>query len=240
MINFVKEEIKKFLKSKVKYSLLILLIPTVISFFMYGFNEKYDGIEWTEYFNLIMTFLNYIVCSIVYGIVTAYTIGREYESRTINILFTYPINRIKILFSKWLFILSVIFSSLLSVFVISLVGGLFLKHDPITSSIILYYLFGFIKMVVYHFMLIFFVSAVTIIAKSVLAPIIVIVAMSFANLVIVNTNLGNFYPWSAPALLSPHEGIGRAYINYGMAAVSLIVIFAVGLAISIKRYKYIE
>lgn len=240
MIGLIKAEMKKFKKSKIKYCTLVLFIPTIISFLMYAFNEKYDAVEWKSYFNIIITFLNYIVCSIVYGIITAHTIGSEYETRSINILFTYPINRIKILFSKLLFVFVIIVIALFSVFAISLGSGLIIEHEPITSGIVLCYLFAFVKMMFYHFMLISIVSAVTITTKSVLSSIIFIISVSFANLVVVNTSLSVFYPWSAPLLLSPHENVGRNFIAYNISFISLAVIFVVGLIISIRRYKYIQ
>lgn len=240
MIRFVKEEIFKFRKEKIRYCLLVLCIPTIIVFLMYAFNEKYDLVEWDGYLNNIITFLNYIVCPIVYGIITAYTFGHEYETKTINILFTYPINRMKILMSKLLFIFLIIGSTLLSILLLSLGLGLLIKHESLTTTTFIYYLGALVKMMVFHFMLICIVSAVAISLKSVLPAIIFIISVSFANLVVVNTKIAVFYPWSAPILLSPHENVGRNYIPSFCCMLSLIIIFIIGVGISIKKYKYIE
>ncbi|WP_242976386.1 hypothetical protein [Clostridium diolis] len=48
-----------------------------------------------------------------------------------------------------------------------------------------------------------------------------------------------FYPWSAP-VLRPHEGIGRTFIPSTLSMISLVVIFLIGLAISIRKYRYVE
>lgn len=95
-------------------------------------------------------------------------------------------------------------------------------------------------MIVYHFMLVCITCAVAIYSKNVLPGIIFVISATFANIVIVNTQLSAFYPWSAPVLLSPHEGVGRIFIPYTLSMISLVVIFLIGLAISIRKYRYVE
>lgn len=240
MIKYINAEIFKFRKSKVKYCMLVSFIPTFIIFFMYACNPKYELVEWSGYFNLIITFLNYIVCSIVFGIITSYTFAADYETKNINVIFTYPINRLKLLLSKLIFILIVICITLISIFFCSLVLGLLIKHENFTSKIFLYYFISFIKMIIFHFMLICIISGIAIYTKNILPGIIFVISVSFSNLVLVNTKFSSFYPWSAPLLLSPHENIGRSYISYSASIISLIIIFLIGLAISIKKYRYTE
>lgn len=235
------EEIIKFKKSKVKLCLLILLVPSVIQFIMYAFNDKYNHfVQWEPYLNIIITFLNDIAALIVYGIITAYIFGNEYESKTINVLFTYPVSRIRILFSKLLCILTIITISMMFTFILSIMSGLVLEHEKLTSDIFLYYLWSFIKVIIYQFMLVPITAAISIIYKNILTPIIFCIGASFGNLIIVNTHIAAFYPWSAPVLLSPHENAGRTFTPDFMCFVSLIVIFVIGLFISAKKYRYIE
>ncbi|WP_270564966.1 hypothetical protein [Clostridium beijerinckii] len=52
--------------------------------------------------------------------------------------------------------------------------------------------------------------------------------------------LSAFYPWSAPVLLSPHEGVVRTFIPSTLNMISIVVIFLIGLAISIRKYRYVE
>lgn len=89
-------------------------------------------------------------------------------------------------------------------------------------------------------MLVCITCAVAIYTKSVLPGIIFVILATFINLVVVNTHLSAFYPWSAPVLLGPHEGVGRTYIPYTLNIISLVVVFLIGVAISIIKYKYVE
>lgn len=240
MIEYIFAEIFKFNKSKLKYSALVLYIPNIIIFLMYLINPKYDLVNWTEYLNLIITFLNYFICPITFGIISSYTFGSDYENKNINVLFTYPIKRVHLLISKLVFILIIITSTLISIFFLSLISGLALKHEVFTSEIFIYYFIAFIKMILFHFMLIFIISGIAIKTQNILPGIIFIISVTFANLLLVNTKLSSFYPWSAPLLLSPHDNIGRNYIFYAGSISSLIIIFLIGLALCIKKYRYIE
>ncbi|RII34103.1 ABC transporter permease [Clostridium chromiireducens] len=241
MMKYVLAEIFKYRKAKIRFCTIVLFIPIVISFIIYGFNEKYNYlIIWEDYFNVILNFLNDIVAPIVYGIISAYIFGHEYETKTMNVMFTYPINRMKLLISKLGCIFYIIASTLILAFFTSLILGLLIKHESLTIDFLIYYFVSFLKMIIFHFMLVCITCAVAIYTKSVLPSIIFVISATFINLVVVNTHLSAFYPWSAPVLLSPHEGVGRTYIPYTLNMISLVVIFLIGLTISIRKYKYVE
>lgn len=241
MMKFIFAEIFKFRKGKIKFCTIVLFIPIVIAFIIYGFNEKYNNlIIWEGYFNVILNFLNDIVAPIVYGIIAAYIFGHEYETKTMNVMFTYPINRMKLLVSKLVCIFYIIAITLVLAFFTSLILGLLIKHETLSMDLLIYYFVSFLKMIVFHFMLVCITCSVAIWTKSVLPSIIFVISATFANLVVVNTHLAAFYPWSAPVLISPHEGIGRTYIPYALNMISLVVIFLIGLVISIKKYRYVE
>ena len=241
MMKYILAEIFKYRKAKIKFCTIVLFMPTVISFIIYGFNKKYNSLLlWEGYLNVILTFLNDIVAPIVYGIIAAYIFGHEYETKTMNVMFTYPINRMKILFSKLACIFYIIAITLILIFFTSIILGLLLKHESLSMDLFIYYFVSFLKMIVFHFMLVCIICAVAICTKSVLPSIIFVISATFANIVVVNSHLSAFYPWSAPVLLSPHEGVGRTYIPSTLSMISLIAIFLIGIAISIKKYRYVE
>jgi hypothetical protein len=241
MMKCILAEIFKYRKAKIKFCTIVLFIPTVIAFIIYGFNKKYNSIIlWEDYLNTILTFLNDIVATIIYGIIAAYIFGHEYETKTMNVMFTYPINRMKLLFSKLACILYIIAITLILVLFTSIILGFLLKHERLNIDLLIYYFISLLKMIVYHFMLVCITCAVAIYTKNVLPSIIFVISATFANIVIVNTHLSAFYPWSAPVLLSPHEGVGRTFIPSTLNMISLIVIFLIGLDISIKKYRYVE
>ena len=241
MMKYIRNEIFKYRKTKVKFCTLVAYIPVIITFMMYAFNDKYNHIVvWENYLNLILTFTNDIVAPIVYGIIASYIFGHDYETKTMNVLFTYPINRIKILFSKFASILYVIVVNLLSIFIISLILGLILNHKNLGRDLLVYYFVAILKMVIYHFMLVCITCAVAVCTKSVLPGIIFIISATFANIVIINTHVSAFYPWSAPVLLSPHDNVGRTFIPSVSLIISLTIFFIVGITVCIKKYRYVE
>lgn len=241
MISYIKGEIFKYRKTKVKFCSLVGFIPAIIAFIMYGFNDKYNHlIIWEEYLNLIITFTNDIIAPIVYGIIASYIFGHEYETKTMNILFTYPINRIKILFSKFASILYIIAVNLTSILVAAIILGLFINHESLNRDLLIYYFFALVKMIIYHFMLVIITCAVAICTRSVLSGIIFVISATFLNLVIVNTHFSAFYPWSAPVLLSPHENVGRTFTPSVSLFIVLVICFIIGTIICVKKYKYVE
>lgn len=44
MMKYVLAEIFKYRKAKIKFCTIVLFIPTVISFIIYGFNKKYNSL----------------------------------------------------------------------------------------------------------------------------------------------------------------------------------------------------
>ena len=240
MMNYILAEVYKFRKSNVKFALLLLLIPSLITFCMYTFNDKYGAVTWESYINLICTFLNDIVGPIVFGIVAAYILGHEYETKTMNVMFTYPVNRIKLLFCKIIAIFSIIFVSLMVVLFLSIISGLVPEHEELQMDIVGYYVLSYIKMSIYHFMLASTACAVAICVKSVLPAAIFVISATFINIVVVNSQVAVLYPWSAPVLLSPHENVGRTFVPSKALLIVLLVTFLISLAVSIKKYKYIE
>lgn len=164
----------------------------------------------------------------------------EYETKTMNVLFTYPINRIKILFSKFASILYIIAVNLTLILVTAIILGLFINHESLNRDLLIYYFFTLVKMIIYHFMLVIITCAVAICTRSVLSGIIFIISATFINLVIVNTHFSAFYLWSAPILLSPHENVGRAFTPAVSLFIVLVICFIIGTIICMKKYKYVE
>lgn len=241
MTKYVLAEFTKFKYSKVKYSILVLLVPVILVFIMYAVNnKKYPIVEWDSYLTTIETFLNLLVCMLVFGIITSYVFGVEYETKTINVLFTYPIHRIKLLFSKLTLIFIIIMFSLISVFLISIFLGMLIKHDPLTLNIISDNFMVYIKMICMHFILVTIIPPIVFHTKSVLPAVVFIVGASFFNIILVNTKLSSFYPWSIPVLFTPHAIGGRSYTNYSCSFIVLFLLLIIGVFYSAIKFRYTE
>ncbi|MGM2608807.1 ABC transporter permease, partial [Bacillus cereus group sp. BceL008] len=95
-------------------------------------------------------------------------------------------------------------------------------------------------MAIMHFCLIPIASFFAIKWKSFLSVVLLMCIVLFLNLILVNVPGNVLYPWIVPLLFSPHEGIGRTFINYPIGICSISFIFVVGLILSIYEYKKVN
>lgn len=240
MNNLIYAELKKFNSSKIKYSILVCFIPVFLITFIYAVNEKYPLIIWDDYLTTIQTFLNALVCPGAFGLITANIFASEFETKTINILFTYPFNRIKILISKFISIFLVIITTLLLAFLTALICGLLLKHEPLTFNIILSHFIDYLQLSLMHFMLTTIIAALTIRFKHLIPALIFIISMIFLNIILMNSSIGIVFPMSIPVVLTPHSFGGRSYTNYALGYSALCIYFIISSFLCFKNFKYIH
>jgi len=86
----------------------------------------------------------------------------------INNLFTYPISRSNFFVGKLIVMFLIISVTLFSSFVLSLLSGVILKHEPLTTV----YLKAYMLMVIMHFALVPIVGQLSISKRNIIPPII--------------------------------------------------------------------
>lgn len=115
MLKLMKLEVKKFklrfLKGTIIANLILLTLLIATAFLSKPDNDA-PFIDYSSMFLAISTFVRavFIIYSAIY---ISKLIINEYKTKTINIMFTYPINRKKIMISKFLIVVIFSFTTML-------------------------------------------------------------------------------------------------------------------------------
>lgn len=230
-------EFLKLRKCKVLWCMpLCSLFPNILVFSMYAVNKKFPIVVWKDYFTTNEMLINAMLGIAFFSVLAGYIFSREYQENTVNSMFTYPISRIQFFISKLVVILILISITLISSFILAMLLGLTIKHEPLTFSVLLYYAKTYIFMIIMHFALIPIVAFLAIYYKSILPPIILGVGATTVSLIMMNTPFNTVFPWSIPVILSPQENEGT-YTNYALGIIVLCTTFIVGTILSIRSIK---
>ncbi|APB73717.1 MULTISPECIES: ABC transporter permease [Paenibacillus] len=243
MLDLFKAECLKLKGTKILWlSVMILVLTIVLEFYSYAGSSKYsiDRDGWNDYFMSVVILINFLTGYMSYYILTCYIYAREYQEKTHIALFTNPIRRTRIYFSKLLVIYMYIAVSLLMAFVLSTVLGTFITIRPLTFEIVMYQLGVFAKMILMHAMLIPIITFFTIRWKKFVPAIIGMCTVMCLNFVLVNTPGNTFYPWTVPLLFSPHGQMGRTFTYVPGGIISICFIFVLGLFLALRSYTHIE
>ncbi len=234
LTTVINAEFLKLRKCKVLWCIpLCAFLPDILTFSIYAFNKKYPIITWQYYFTMAEMLINMLMGVALFSIVAGFIFSREYQENTVNSMFTYPIGRMRFFIGKLIVMLILISITLISSFIVLLLLGLTIKHEPLTLSSLLYYSKTYVFMVIMHFALIPIVAFLGIHNKSIIPPIILGVSAITLNLIVMNTPFNTLFPWSIPTILSPHEN-GRTYTNYTLGIAVLGATFIIGTILSIK------
>ncbi|SHI45104.1 ABC transporter permease [Desulfosporosinus lacus] len=237
LYNIVSTEFQKLKNCKILWAIpTIFVIPNFLVFLIYAINPKYPIVVWNDYLLTPVMLINLLVGIGFFALLTGFIFSREYQEHMINNLFTYPISRSNFFVGKLIVMFLIISVTLSSSFVLSLLSGAILKHEPLTTVVVIKYLKAYILMVIMHFALVPIVAQLSISKRNIIPPIILGICAMVLNLIILNTPFNTIFPWTIPVIFSPHEG-GRSFINYPLGTFTLLVTFVIGIAMSLKSLK---
>lgn len=153
-----------------------------------------------------------------------------------NNLFTYPISRFNFFVGKLIVMILIISVTLFSSFVLSVLSGVILKHEPLTTAVVFEYLKAYLLMVIMHFALVPIVAQLSISRRNIIPPIILGIGAMILNLIILNTPFNTIFPWTIPTIFSPHEG-GMTFTNYPLGTFTLLATFVIGIVLSLNAFE---
>ncbi|MDQ0494785.1 ABC transporter permease [Paenibacillus brasilensis] len=243
MLNLFKAEWLKLKWTKILIlSVIILVLSVAFISFSYEGSSKYsiDRDGWNAYFMDLVININFLTGYMSYYILTIFIYTREYQENTHIALFTNPVRRTRIYFSKLLVIYTYIAVSLLLAFVISAVLGTLITSRPLTSEIVIYQLGVFAKMFLMHAMLIPIISFFAIRWEKFINAVIAMCTVICLNFVLINVTGNTLYPWTVPVLFSPHGTLGRTYTHVPNGVISICFIFVLGLILSLRSFSSIK
>jgi hypothetical protein len=243
MRSVIKSELIKLRGSKIVYLTTILqLIPILLVFSIYALNPKYSISEtgWDAYYTTIYMFFNLMTGTAIFYIFTGYIFSREYQEGTNIILFTSPISKLKFYCGKLLIVFGLILFTMTILLILPFCLGILITDAPFTFNIFLNQLKIVSLMTIMHFCLIPIASFFAIKWENFLSVVLLMCIVLFLNFILVNVPGNILYPWIVPLVFSPHEGLGRTFVNYPIGTVSISLIFIIGLILSIFEYKKVR
>ncbi len=184
-------------------------------------------------------FLMRLFAPMVLTVLHAWIISREYTDGTLKNLLTIPVSKTTFLWGKLLFlaVLTFLFMliSWLEILGLAFLCSFFVPVTELTVPSALFFLarmlFGGCFLCATQSPFIY----LTIRSRGSVIPLITIAAVSLVNVVLSNSPIAGFYPWSASYLLAS----GRLSVQYGSKGVSMAIILAmclVGIVASLLRF----
>lgn len=246
-------EWRKLIKSKLSIIAIcsICLVPFIVGLFavMMKYPESFKSLglisakmemmritDWSSY---LMTLSQVISVGglLIFGFTTSWVFGREYSDKTMADLLALPIKKGTIVLSK--FIVIALWSYLISIFALSLallVGNL-IKLDGWSLTVIFEGILTFGYCTTLTIILSTPVAFFACFGRGYLSPLaFIIFTILFSQLGSV-LNLGEYIPWSIPALAS---GVtGKAIFNLG-SMISLFGVSILGFIATIAWWKYAD
>lgn len=187
-------------------------------------------------------FLMLLFAPLVMSVIATYLISREYTEKTLKTIFTVPVSKKQFLEGKFLilFMMVMLFMliSWLDILILAVICSFFLKVEQITAvtavPFLLEMLFGGILL----YMTLMPIVYLSIRNKGFIAPFIVVAVICLLNVVLSNTGIAGFLPWTASYLLVSRGRSG----NFGCPPfVSFLIIAAVCvLSVIASRKRFME
>lgn len=237
--EYIKLKHSKVLLIGMLSTLIVPIFVTVKAVTKY-FSDSGIAMSLFSLYDDSLMFLMLLFAPMVLTILGAWIIGREYTDGTLKSIFTIPVSRTSFLWGKILFfaILTLTFMliSWLEILMSAFLCNCFI---PVTEFTIPYFIFFLIKMFLGGILL--FASQtpfiyLTIRTKGFVTPLIAIVAISLINVVLSNSPIAGFYPWSASYLLVTGRLSGQSCPK-GISLAIILTMCLWGIAASVLRFK---
>lgn len=224
----------EFLKLKKSYIWIVILV---------------SGLAMTSFLDLIIlilkdkrTFESYasntemanflLIYTILFSLIVGYVFSREHEEKTSNILFSYPISRIKIFMAKFITIDILIFCVYLIELISIYLGYYFLYKKLPESTFIVNHIIQNIYSLIFQYLLIPIPILITNISRSIMAPVVYGVIVE----ILMGTIANEYFP-----LLAPYYFVMETYkpnlTNIMYSAVGSVICFIIFMGISIYHYN---
>lgn len=244
MLRLLKCEYVKLKRSKL---LLIGILGTlIVPLFVYVkavtacFSNPEASMSLFSLYDDAFMFLMLLFAPMVLTILHAWIISREYTDGTLKNILTIPVSKTAFLCGKLLFlaILTLLFMliSWLEILGLAFLCSIFI---PVTELTVLSALFFFIRMFFGGLLLcttqLPFVY-LTIRTRGFVIPLIVIAAVSLVNVVLSNSPIAGFYPWSASYLLASGRISGQSCPK-GVSIAMILLMCLLGIAASLLRFR---
>lgn len=184
-----------------------LIVPLLVAFncVQRYLNHRDQTIDLFGFYDSAIMFLMLLFAPLVLSVIATYLISREYNEKTLKTIFTVPISRKKFLYGKFLtfFIIVMLFMILswAAIFLCAVICNLFLEVGQITVLSAVFFLSKMLFAGILLYLTITPVIYLSIRNKGFVAPFIVVAAICLLNVILSNSPIAGFFPWTASYLL---------------------------------------
>lgn len=236
MINVLYTELLKLKRSKMLLLVTIAAIAEPGVMFL-GWMLQQHEMQWEKYLSNVEIPTMLFLGVILFSVVAADIFSREYNDKTISVLYTYPNSRVMYIFSKFIVIYILIFYAYMLQFVLTIITGfgitLFVKnivHDVLTLDVLSTHFMYFVKSAIMQFMLVPLACFIGILGKSIVASTVYGILVGFGNIMLVGIEpkIAQYYPWAAPAMTLFSKTKGGEEIILMNVGISVIIAFVIG------------
>lgn len=239
MINTLYSEI---LKLKRSFFLLIILVGGLalpgLLFLGIGYQGKV--IKWNDYTGNSEIMMFMILTPILFSLISSYVFSREITDKTANILYCYPISRIKIFVCKLL----VIFMIITIVYIIHFLGlfggGLILKHELLTKEILLIHFKISLYSMILQFSLVPIVIFIASLSRNILVPIMYGILVCVNNVFLLASGKFKYSPFMMPTIPLLNYSAKNNCEHYFLKSNTIImavIVFVISFIACIIYYK---
>jgi len=245
MFNVIITEFLKLKHSKILWLIPIgAIVPVLMALLslsqMYNSNDP-SAHYWGMLLKTVLVFSNYFSSAIL-ALITGFIFTREYQEITINVLFTYPISRLKFYISKLivsLFLTTVLFT--LSI-IFTLISGIVFKYEMFISEFLVIFIKYSLFSILLNFLLVPIAAFVGIKSKTVLSTsalgIVYVMSMLFLN----KPEYSVYIPCCIPSLIASLKGyVMGGFLSFtgdlNKAYITLMISFTASVLIGLVYYK---
>lgn len=244
----------EFLKLKRSYFYLVIFL--IALFFpgtlCLGWLGQGSHVYWDKYIYQVEQ-MNFLFMNLsMYALIASYIFSREFSYNTSNTLFSYPLSRIKVFVSKFIVIILIIMATIVIQLALTLLTGLFLPHDALTTDIIINHLKLNGCILLFEIAILPIAIFISLLTKNVIGPIIYSGLATLINMFLVSfadQSISEKIPFIYPlniltsAVKSVGKGeLGKFVIDASSIQLSCTVIiiailtFLIGMSLSIVYY----
>lgn len=237
--EYIKLKRSKFLLIGILGTLIVPFFVTVKSVTKY-FSSPETAFSLFSLYDDLLMLLMLLFAPMVLTILGAWIISREYTDGTLKNIFSIPVSHTSFLWGKFLifavFTLAFMLISWLEILISAFLCNCFI---PITGFTIPYLIFFLVKMF-FGGILLFATQTpfiyLTIRTKGFATPLIAIAVISLINIVLSNSPIAGFYPWSASYLLLTGRLSGQSCPK-GISLAIILTMCLWGIAASMLRFN---
>lgn len=227
MLRLIQIELLKLKNAPVVWmSLLgVVLVPLLNAFILLVIAPQQnlsEPVAWWQYNSQNTTFMGALIGTMLFGLIATYVFAREFVENTAKNVLTTPVQRSSFVFAKlmivagWLVALGII-SYALAAFIGALMG---LEAMSIKEVIARFP--HFLGIIGLHYLNLPLVAWIALLSRSYIAPMAFSGGMTVIGLLMLNSGLHDFFPWSIPGALA----MSTTNPSLQITGISLTIMFA--------------